>query len=453
MSDPNDNTIGRRAKRYARVGGTVGGLAAKFVGSRYLGLNLDKGKHAGELTAALGALKGPLMKVAQLLATIPDALPDEYVKELKQLQSDAPSMGWPFVRRRMTAELGHNWREQFDSFDREAAHAASLGQVHRATGLDGMPYACKLQYPDMLAAVEADLNQLDLVFKIYARADKAIDTRNIHAEISERLREELDYDLEGRHMGLYRCMLADEVSVHVPKRIPELSTSRLLTMTWLGGEPLMNFAAAPLEVRNGVARNMFKAWYMPFYYYGVIHGDPHFGNYSVRADQSINLMDFGCIRKFDASFVRGVIDLYYALRDDDRDRAAYAYETWGFLEITDELIDTMNIWAEFVYAPLLCDKVQKIQESDSGLYGASIASKVHSELRKLGGIQPPREFVFMDRAAIGLGSVFMHLKAEINWHQMFHGLIENFDEKSLADRQACALAENGLHATLSSVSQ
>ena len=444
MSNSNDNTIGRRAKRYARVGGTVGGLAAKFVGSRYLGLSLDKEKHAGELTAALGGLKGPLMKVAQLLATIPDALPEEYVKELKQLQSDAPSMGWPFVRRRMAAELGLGWREQFDSFEREAAHAASLGQVHRATGPDGMPYACKLQYPDMSAAVEADLNQLDLVFKIYARADKAIDTRNIHAEISERLREELDYDLEGRHMALYRDMLADEKSIHVPERIAELSTDRLLTMTWLSGEPLMNFAEAPLEVRNGVARNMFKAWYLPFYYYAVIHGDPHLGNYSVRADQSINLLDFGCVRKFDASFVRGVIDLYYALRDDDRERAAHAYETWGFSEITEELMDIMNIWAEFVYAPLLRDKVQKIQESDSGLYGAGIASKVHAELRKLGGIQPPQEFVFMDRAAIGLGSVFMHLKAEINWHQMFHGLIEGFDEQTLADRQAGALVANGL---------
>ena len=444
MSNSNDNTIGRRAKRYARVGGTVGGLAAKFVGSRYLGLSLDKEKHAGELTAALGGLKGPLMKVAQLLATIPDALPEEYVKELKQLQSDAPSMGWPFVRRRMAAELGLGWREQFDSFEREAAHAASLGQVHRATGQDGMPYACKLQYPDMSAAVEADLKQLDLVFKIYARADKAIDTRSIHAEISERLREELDYDLESRHMALYRDMLADEQSIHVPERIAELSTDRLLTMTWLSGEPLMNFAEAPLEVRNGVARNMFKAWYLPFYYYAVIHGDPHLGNYSVRADQSINLLDFGCVRKFDASFVRGVIDLYYALRDDDRERAAHAYETWGFSEITEELMDIMNIWAEFVYAPLLRDKVKKLQESDSGLYGAGIASKVHAELRKLGGIQPPQEFVFMDRAAIGLGSVFMHLKAEINWHQMFHGLIEGFDEQTLADRQAGALLANGL---------
>jgi len=439
MSDSEDNTLGRRARRYARVGGAVGGLAARFVGSRYLGLGLDKEKHAGELTAALGGLKGPLMKVAQLMATIPDALPDEYVQELKQLQSDAPSMGWPFVRRRMAAELGGDWRRRFAEFEREAAHAASLGQVHRAAGHDGAQLACKLQYPDMSAAVEADLTQLDLVFRIYARTDKAIDTSNIHAEISARLREELDYELEGKHMALYRAMLAAESGVHVPERVAELSSDRLLTMSWLDGAPLMSFAEAPLEARNAVAANMFRAWYVPFYEYAVIHGDPHLGNYSVRDDHAINLMDFGCVRVFEPSFVRGVIDLYYALRDDDRDRAAHAYETWGFADISDELMDVLNIWAEFVYAPLLKDQVQKIQESDSGLYGAGIANKVHAELRKLGGVRPPREFVFMDRAAIGLGSVFMHLKAEINWHEMFHGLIDDFDETTLAERQSAVL--------------
>jgi hypothetical protein len=104
----------------------------------------------------------------------------------------------------------------------------------------------------------------------------------------------------------------------------------------------------------------------------------------------------------------------------------------------------LNIWAEFVYAPLLKDKVARIQEAESGLYGAKVASRVHRELRRVGGIAPPREFVFMDRAAIGLGSVFMHLKAEINWHRMFHELIDDFDETALAERQSTALAAAGL---------
>ena len=115
----------------------MGGLAARLAGQRYLGLKLERGEHAKELRDALGGLKGPLMKVAQILSTIPDALPKEYVQELSQLQADAPSMGWPFVKRRMAAELGPNWQKRFASFERTAASAASLGRSTRRSGMTG----------------------------------------------------------------------------------------------------------------------------------------------------------------------------------------------------------------------------------------------------------------------------------------------------------------------------
>src|SRR5580658_8068119 len=213
MADGDEDSLPGRMRRYARVSTAMGGLAARLAGERYLGLPLDRARHAADLKAALGGIKGPLMKVAQLLATIPEALPQEYIHELTQLQANAPSMGWPFVRRRMAAELGPDWRARFAAFEQDAAAAASLGQVHRATSLDGAALAVKLQYPDMQSAVEADLNQLKLVFAIYARYDRAISTGEIHAEIAARLREELDYGLEARHMALYGTMLADEARI------------------------------------------------------------------------------------------------------------------------------------------------------------------------------------------------------------------------------------------------
>jgi predicted unusual protein kinase regulating ubiquinone biosynthesis (AarF/ABC1/UbiB family) len=411
---------------------------------RNLGRPLSGARHAADLRAALGGIKGPLMKVAQLLATIPDALPKEYVNELVQLQADAPAMGWLFVKRRMAAELGPAWQKKFASFEHEAARAASLGQVHRAIGLDGRVLACKLQYPDMGAAVEADLAQLRLAMSVYERYDRAVSTAEIHAEIAARLREELDYEREAKHIRLYRALLAGEADVHVPEPIEALSTKRLLTMTWLEGERLMSLAEAPVETRNRVAMVMFRAWYVPFYGGGVIHGDPHLGNYTVRPDRAINLLDFGCIRIFKPSFVKGVIDLYNALRHGDRDLAVSAYERWGFENLSNEVIAVLNRWAEFVYAPLMEDRTKRI--TDTGLYGREVAEGVHRDLRRMGGVKPPREFVFMDRAAIGLGSVFTHLKAEINWHRLFHELIDDFDEAALADRQAQALAAAGLPA-------
>jgi predicted unusual protein kinase regulating ubiquinone biosynthesis (AarF/ABC1/UbiB family) len=440
------NSLAGRVRRYAQVGSAVGGLAARLAGERFLGIEIDRGQHAAELKAALGGLKGPLMKVAQILSTIPDALPKEYVQELTQLQADAPSMGWPFVKRRMASELGPDWAARFGSFEKVAARAASLGQVHRATSRDGGPLACKLQYPEMQSAIEADLSQLKLLFQIYRRWDPTIETSAIHDELAARLREELDYGLEARHMRLYRLMLAGEPGVAVPETVAELSTSRLLTMSWLEGAPILTATELPIEARNAIAYNMFRAWYVPFYRYGVIHGDPHLGNYTIRPDRSVNLLDFGCIRVFPPRFVGGVIDLYRALQTDDEALAVHAYEAWGFTNLGREVIEILNIWARFLYAPLLDNRTRRIQEVPSGDYGRETVEKVHRELKRVGGITPPREFVFMDRAAIGLGSVFLRLKAEFNWFELFHDLIDGFDVDALAGRQAAALGEAGVPA-------
>lgn len=434
------STLRKRAVRYAKVSTAMAGFGARAAGQRYLGISADRQKQATRLRMALGGLKGPLMKVAQLLATIPDIVPKEYAAELAQLQADAPSMGWPFVKRRMTAELGPEWEKKFRSFEHEASAAASLGQVHKAVAEDGRKLACKLQYPDMISTVEADLRQLKLILAIFEHYDRAVTTKEVQKEIADRLYEELDYALEAKHIALYRLMLGDVEGVHVPEVVAKLSTERLLAMTWLEGERIASvIEKRPLKDRNQVAVNMFRAWYTPFYFYGVIHGDPHLGNYTVRKDNSLNLLDFGCVRIFKPALVEGVIKLYTALNEKRPDLAVEAYKEWGFKNPDKKLIDVLNIWAEFVYAPLLEDKVRPIEETNTGLYGRETANRVHLELRKLGGVTIPREFVFMDRAAIGLGSVFLRLRAEINWYRMFHDLISGFDAKTLAKRQAKAL--------------
>lgn len=440
------NTFGGRMRRYTRVSSTMAGLATKMAGERYLGIKIDREKHAQELMEALAGLKGPLMKVAQILATIPEALPPEYARILQQLQSDAPPMGWPFVKRRMKTELGPEWQEKFKEFGQNASAAASLGQVHKAVLHDGTEVACKLQYPDMQTAIQADLNQLKIIFSLYERYDNAISTKYIHEELSARLYEELDYRLEARHCSLYEFMLSKEDHVHVPHVIDELSTDRLLTSVWLEGRKILDFKDSDTDTRNTIAMNMFRAWYVPFYYYGVIHGDPHLGNYTVRQDLGINLLDYGCIRVFHASFVQGVIDLYNALMTDDIDLAVHAYETWGFKDLSREQIEVLNVWARFLYAPIMEDKVRPIGEITNGVYGRETARKVHEKLRDLGTVKVPREFVFMDRAALGLGSVFLHLGAEINWYRIFHDMIRDFDRDKLHERQQKTLAEFGVNA-------
>lgn len=442
MAESSDSTIFGELRRFARTSGAVGGIAARIAGQRMFGIRGDRAAHAEDLKAILGGLKGPLMKVAQFLSSVPDALPVEYAAELSELQANAPPMGWNFVRRRMAGELGIDWEKRFRSFGRQAAAAASLGQVHRAELPDGTAVACKLQYPDMPSVVEADLRQLKLAMAVYRRMDNAIHQEEIYKELAERLREELDYLREAAQMRLYGLMLADEPDVHVPRPIAGYCTRRLLTMTWLDGRALQaRLAENPSqEERNRIARALFRAWYVPLYRYGVIHGDPHLGNYQVRTDGGVNLLDYGAIRVFAPHFIRGVIDLFEAVRDHDEEKALHAYEGWGFKDITREKLAVLNLWAEFLYEPLIEDRVRRIQETDDPQFGREVAERVHAGLQRTGGVRPPREFVLMDRSAIGLGGVFVRLGAELNWHNMFQDLIAGFDTEALAKRQAEALA-------------
>jgi predicted unusual protein kinase regulating ubiquinone biosynthesis (AarF/ABC1/UbiB family) len=197
-----------------------------------------------------------------------------------------------------------------------------------------------------------------------------------------------------------------------------------LTSTWLDGEKIMSYVDAPTELRNTLAMNMFRAWYVPLYYYGIIHGDPHMGNYTVRPDHGINLLDFGCIRIFPPKFVGGVIELYHALMTNNTAHAVHAYETWGFKNLSH-------------------DQVRPIGEVTNGVFGREIAQKVHEKLRAAsktdGAVSVPREFVFMDRAALGLGSVFLHLRAEINWYRVFNEMIDGFKVEDLDKRQKSVL--------------
>ncbi len=448
--DSEGNRLSRRVRRYAQVGANVGGAAARLATAQLFGLDLDRDRNAADFAAALGGLKGPIMKVAQLLATIPEAIPAEYAQELARLQSQAPAMGWPFVKRRMRAELGADWERKFTCFERQAAASASLGQVHRARAKSGEMLACKLQYPDMLSAVEADLAQLKVLFAIHKRMKPAIETSQVLVEIGERLREELDYQREAAHLRLYGAIFTDDPLVRVPGVWSELSTRRLLTMDWMQGQPVLAYKQAPQEVRNQITRAMFRAWWYPFSHFGIIHGDPHLGNYTAFEEdgtpQGINLLDFGCMRSFAPRFVQGVIDLYHGLLHNDRALMVHAYETWGFKNLSNEIIDILNIWAEFIYMALLDDRVRSIGEEgmNAAEFGRAQAFKVHRLLREKGPVQVPREFVFMDRASIGLGGVFLHLDARLNFYRLFNETIEHFDLDAVERRQREAFTAAGV---------
>ena len=415
------SSLSKRIGRVAHVTTTLGGAAIKTLGAKLIGHN-ETLPHI--LTDALGKLKGPAMKVGQILAMVPGMLPDDVAESLMQLHSQAPSMGWPFVRRRMAFELGVEWQTKFLYFEKEASAAASLGQVHKAQLLTGETVACKLQYPNMLSSIEGDLDQLRILLGLYERVAPILDTSNIQHELKERLKEELDYRLELRNMERFRKLFENSnLPVRVPKSFEDYSTDRLLTMEWMDGADLMTVKNWPLELKQRVAGNLFQAWYYPLYQHGVLHGDPHFGNYRMTPEGEIIVLDFGCVREFSESFLTGVHKLYHALELNNASKAREAYEMWGFENLTPQLVDALNIWAKFLYGPLLDDRIRPLVNSPQE--GKDAAKAVIQALKQSGKVRPPKEFVFMDRAAVGIGSAMIHLGVELNWHRLFQNLLSS----------------------------
>ena len=256
MADQERNRLTARAARYASVGANVGGVAARMAGARFLGMDLDRARNAAELAAALGGLKGPIMKVAQLLATIPEALPPEYIAELHQAAEPGAADG---LGLRQAPHAGRAWRRlaernsQASSIIRPPRLRSARCIARRRMTARSWPASCSIA--DMQSAVEADLRQLGLLFAIRRRFDPAIDTTEMIKEIGARMREELDYRREAKHVALYRDMLADERSrPRAATSWPELSTGRLLTLDWLEGTRMLEHKDDPLAVRNRLAQ-------------------------------------------------------------------------------------------------------------------------------------------------------------------------------------------------------
>jgi predicted unusual protein kinase regulating ubiquinone biosynthesis (AarF/ABC1/UbiB family) len=165
----------------------------------------------------------------------------------------------------------------------------------------------------------------------------------------------------------------------------------------------------------------------------------------VREDGGINLLDYGCVRTFRPEFVAGVVGLYRALQSEDEALVATAYRAWGFAKITPALVSVLNMWSRFIFDPLLDDRIRMVDNGvPAAQYGLKQANDVFARLKALGGIRPPGEFVFMDRAAIGLGGALIRLGARLNFHRLFEEEIADFDAATLAKRQRAAFNETGV---------
>lgn len=387
------------------------------------------------LVKNIGQLKGPLQKVAQLTAMLPDVLPPAIGNILQELCMHAPAMEWSFVRRRLIAELGPRWQDSFETFEQHASFSASLGQVHKASLFDGTKVACKIQYPGMDNVLKTDFTHIEWLCRFYERFGKALDTQLFQNELKERLWEEIDYLREGAHLRWFAHFFRNEPSICVPTPISALSTKRVLTMSWLEGHPLTETSDLRQDHRDRLGELIFKAWFHPFCQAGVLHGDPHIGNMSWTTDH-LNLLDFGCVRIFSPSFIQNFFKLYKGMLHENQEEQIEAYAQWGFHPLTKEVLGALTTWSSFLLKPFLTQKHCTLDELSSPQEGSKIALSLHQIFAEQGGVTVPQEFLIFDRVAVIVGSALMRIKARASWQQLLHNAIDLFSLEECLSHQA-----------------
>jgi predicted unusual protein kinase regulating ubiquinone biosynthesis (AarF/ABC1/UbiB family) len=286
--------LGLAGRTALGLGKRVGGKPAELVAAEV------QARTADQLFKVLGELKGGAMKFGQALSIFEAAMPEDlagpYRATLTRLQDAAPPMPATIVHAVLAAELGPRWRQKFLSFEDRPAAAASIGQVHRGVWKDGRDVAVKVQYPGAGAALISDLNQVSRVARVAAGWIPGLDIKPILDELKSRVAEELDYGLETRSQKAFVAAFAGDLNFAVPDVVHH--KGNVIVSEWLDGVPLSTIIA------NGSpqARDTAAALYMEFLLVGpqrvgLLHADPHPGNFRMLADGRLGILDFGAVNR------------------------------------------------------------------------------------------------------------------------------------------------------------
>ena len=431
MADRKNITSGR-ARRAIKIGGLASQVGSSYLwtsirrpflnAARYERELLDTHlRNARRIVEGSKQLRGAFMKLIQMLSTRADLLPGEAIDILRTTQSSVPPMDYKLISQQIRREFSKSPDQLFASFETEAFAAASLGQVHRARLKTGEEVAVKIQYPGVDATVEQDLRNLKLLLRtLQAIAGdvmrQKIDTKTIYAELEERLREELDYVNEARNINQFHKLLDGDPDILIPRVIKDLSSRRVLTMTYLDGYPLADVfgGASDPELRAWVASKYYKLVWRQILEFGVLHTDPQPGNYLVTYHPHLAILDFGSVRRFSDQVRRLSVTLAQSiLRHDDRGVGA-ALTKLGYLERGQDPAPLVKV-IYILFEPVITDRPFHPDEYDAIGKAATVGEMAFEH--KL--YKSPRHSIFLLRALIGLDGIMKGLAVKQNYCAMF----------------------------------
>jgi predicted unusual protein kinase regulating ubiquinone biosynthesis (AarF/ABC1/UbiB family) len=426
-----------RARRVLKVGELATSVGGSYVwqavrwpfrnaDQRRQGLLDTHIKNAIKLVERSKELRGAFMKLVQMLSMRDDMLPAEALQVLSVVQSSVPPMDYPLIRKQIVRELGQPPDKLYAWFDEEAFAAASLGQVHKARLKSGEEVVVKVQYPGVDETVNQDLQNMKALLQTFTLIGRdvmrqKIDQSDVYRELEERLHEELDYVNEAKNIALFQRMFRDDDEVVIPAVYPELSSRRVLTMGLVEGYPLSDILAPGVEqsMKDWVAVKYFRVVWRQIFEFGVLHTDPHPGNYLVTYHPKLGILDFGSIRVFPDNIRRAYHRLARATLARDEATMGECFVALGFLDRGDDPAPLVRIMY-LIFEGVLKDRVYDPRDFHSVEKGMEVATiGIENRLFKA-----PGHRVFLARALLGLDAYLKQLGTVINWHREFKRCVD-----------------------------
>ena len=419
MTDIPRRAVARTAKLAALPLGFAG-RAALGLGKRMTGLASEvisadvQQRTAEHLFSVLGQLKGGAMKVGQALSVFEAALPDEfagpYRAALTRLQEAAPPLPAATVHKVLAAQLGADWRDRFAEFDDAPAAAASIGQVHRATWADGRDVAVKVQYPGAGKALVADLNQLGRIAGLFRLVQPGLDVAPLVAELRRRIVEELDYELEAQAQTAFAEEYADDDMIVVPRVVAV--APQVLVSEWIEGTPLSSLIAdGTAEQRDAAGERLATLHFSAPARVGLLHADPHPGNFRLTADGRLAVLDFGAVGRLPGGLPEQIGRLTRLALDGDADGVLEGLRAEGFVK-ADVEVDAAEVLG-FVRPMLEPIAVERFGFSRAWLRGeatrlANPRSQAYQLSRRL---NLPASYLLVHRVTLGSIGVLCQLES------------------------------------------
>ena len=373
-------------------------------------------RSAEDVLAAMGQMKGAVMKLAQIASFVSDDLPEQYRTALRQLQTSAPPMHFDLARQVIEDDLGAPVDRLFAAIDPAPLAAASIGQVHAARLTSGDEVVVKVQYPGVDAAIRADMANLPWLYGIMGMLNPGLDPQPLALELQARITEELDYRREAANQTTFANLYAGHSHIHVPRVVAERSGARVLTSERARGHDFVWLLAQPPAFRNDVGETIYRFVFESIFRHHVFNGDPHPGNYLFHDDGRVTFLDFGCVKYFDAAMVADWKRYVRAHLAGDRDTFLAQATRLGFVRdgmpVPPELYDYMLYFYDPWHSKGPYTFTPEYNAQSLGMVFDRSHPRWGALLRQL---NMPADFAIVNRLQWGLTSILAQLHATADW--------------------------------------